>query len=156
MAKSKKSVPFLLWMLGLLLIFIGAGGLVSGAMLFSSPDGALIKLNTSILRGTSFDNFLIPGIILFLFIGIFPILVSYGLWRQPAWHWAEAINICKKYHWPWTAAWATGVIILIWIIVEFALLGYISFLQPLITVWGIAIITLTLLPKIRQYYAVKK
>jgi len=156
MAKSKKSVPFLLWMLGLLLIFIGAGGLVSGAMLFSSPDGALIKLNTSILRGTSFDNFLIPGIILFLFIGIFPILVSYGLWRQPAWPWAEAINICKKYRWPWTAAWATGVIILIWIIVEFALLGYISFLQPLITVWGIAIITLTLLPKIRQYYAVKK
>jgi len=125
-------------------------------MLFSSPDGALIKLNTSILRGTPFDNFLIPGIILFLFIGIFPILVSYGLLRKPAWHWAEAINICKKYRWPWTAAWAAGVIILIWIIVEFALLGYISFLQPLITVWGIAIITLTLLPKIRQYYAVKK
>ena len=156
MAKSKRSVPFLLWILGLLLIFIGAGGLISGAMLFSSPDGAMIKLNISILQGTPFVNFLIPGIILFLFIGIFPILVSYGLLRQPAWHWAEAINICKKYRWPWTAAWAAGVIILIWIIVEFALLGYISFLQPLITVWGIAIITLTLLPKIRQYYAVKK
>ena len=140
----------------MLLIFIGAGGLISGAMLFSSPDGALIKLNTNILQGTPFNNFIIPGIILFLFIGIFPILVSYGLLRQPAWHWAEAINICKKYRWPWTAAWAAGVIILIWIIVEFALLGYISFLQPLVTVWGTAIITFTLLPKIRQYYALKK
>ena len=156
MDKSKRAAPFTLWILRLLLIFIGAGGLISGAMLFSSPDGAMIKLNTSILRGTPFDNFLIPGIILFLFIGIFPILVSYGLWRQPAWPWAEAINICKKYRWPWTAAWATGVIILIWIIVETALLGYISFLQPVIAIWGIAIITLTLLPKIRQYYAVKK
>jgi len=48
------------------------------------------------------------------------------------------------------------VIILIWIIVETALLGYISFLQPVIAIWGIAIIALTLLPKIRQFYAVKK
>lgn len=156
MDKPKRPTPFSLWILRLLLIFIGAGGLISGAMLFSSPDGALIKLNTSILRGTPFDNFLIPGIILFLFIGIFPILVSYGLLRQPAWRRAEAINICKKYRWPWTAAWAAGVIILIWIIVEFALLGYISFLQPLITVWGIAIIILTMVPETRQYYAVKK
>ena len=154
--KSKRAAPFSLWILRLLLIFIGTGGLVSGAMLFSSPDGAMIKLNTGILRGTPFDNFLIPGIILFLFIGIFPILVSYGLLRQPAWHRAEAINICKKYRWPWTAAWAAGVIILIWIIVETALLGYISFLQPVIAIWGIAIIALTLLPKIRQFYAVKK
>jgi hypothetical protein len=36
------------------------------------------------------------------------------------------------------------------------LLGYISFLQPLITVWGIAIIILTMVPETRQYYAVKK
>jgi hypothetical protein len=156
MNKSKRPVPFSLWILRLLLIFIGAGGLISGAMLFSSPDGALIKLNTSILQGTPFDNFLIPGIILFLFIGIFPILVSYGLLRQPAWRWAEAVNICKKYRWAWTAAWAAGVIMLIWIIVETALLGYISFLQPVIAIWGIAIITLTLLPKIRRYYAVEK
>jgi len=68
----------------------------AGAMLFSSLDGALIKLNTSILRGTPFDNFLIPGIILFLFIGIFPILVSYGLLRKPAWHWAEAIKYMQN------------------------------------------------------------
>jgi len=34
--------------------------------------------------------------------------------------------------------------------------GYISFLQPLITVWGIAIIILTMVPETRQYYAVKK
>ena len=156
MGKSKQSRPLTLLMLFCLQMIIGIGGLISGAMLFSSPDGALIKLNASILRGTPFANFLIPGIILFLFIGFFPILVGYGLLRQPAWRWAETVNICKKYRWPWTAAWAAGAIILIWIIVEFALLGYISFLQPLVTVWGIAIITLTLLPEIRQYYSVKK
>jgi hypothetical protein len=89
---------------------------------------------------------------LFLFVGIFPILVSYGLLRQPSWQWAEAINVCKKYHWSWTASWAAGIIMLIWIIVETSLLGYVSFLQPVITVWGVAIITLTLLPNVRRYY----
>jgi hypothetical protein len=44
---------------------------------------------------------------------------------------------------------------LIWIIVETSLLGYISFLQPVITVWGISIIILTLLPPTRRSFAVK-
>jgi hypothetical protein len=154
--KSKQSRPFALLMLICLLMIIGIGGLVSGAMLFSSTTGKLIGLNAEILKGTPFANFLIPGIILFLFIGIFPVLVSYGLLKKPAWHWAETINICKKYRWPWTAAWAAGVIMLIWIIVETALLGYISFLQPVIAIWGIVIIILTFLPPVRQHYNVKK
>jgi hypothetical protein len=154
--KSKQSRPFVLLILICLLTIIGVGGLVSGAMLFSSPTGELIGLNAEILKGTPFVNFLIPGIILFLCIGIFPVLVSYGLLKKPAWHWTEAVNICKKYRWPWTATWAAGVIMLIWITVETAMLGYISFLQPVIAIWGIAIITFTLLPKIRQYYTVKK
>ena len=156
MEKSKQSRPFVLLILICLLTIIGVGGLVSGAMLFSSPTGELIGLNAEILKGTPFVNFLIPGIILFLCIGIFPVLVSYGLLKKPAWDWTEAVNICKKYRWPWTATWAAGVIMLIWITVETAMLGYISFLQPVIAIWGIAIITFTLLPKIRQYYTVKK
>ena len=156
MEKAKLSRPLTLLMLICLLTIIGIGGLVSGTMLFSSPTGELIGLNTEILKGTPFTNFLVPGIILFLFIGVFPVLVSYGLLRKPVWQWAEAINICKKYRWPWTAAWAAGVIMLIWIIVETVLLGYISFLQPVIAIWGIAIIILTFLPPVRQHYVVKK
>ena len=156
MEKSKLSRPLAPLMLICLLTIIGIGGLVSGAMLFSSPTGELIGLNTEILKGTPFANFLIPGIILFLFIGIFPVLVGYGLLMKPACHGTETINICKKYRWPWTAAWAAGVIMLIWIIAETALLGYISFLQPVIAIWGIVIIVLTFLPPVRQHYNVKK
>jgi hypothetical protein len=152
MKKSNTASPFVAQILIFLLVFIGVGALISGPMLFLAPDGHLMKLSVDMLQGTPFTNFLIPGLVLFLFVGIFPILVSYGLLRQPSWQWAEAINVCKKYHWSWTAAWAAGVIMLIWIIVETSLLGYVSFLQPVITVWGVAIITLTLLPNVRRYY----
>ena len=152
MKKSNTASPFVARILIFLLVFIGVGALISGPMLFLAPDGHLMKLSVDMLQGTPFTNFLIPGLVLFLFVGIFPILVSYGLLRQPSWQWAEAINVCKKYHWSWTAAWAAGVIMLIWIIVETSLLGYVSFLQPVITVWSIAIITLTLLPNVRRYY----
>jgi hypothetical protein len=152
MKKSNTASPFVARILIFLLVFIGVGALISGPMLFLAPDGHLMKLSVDMLQGTPFTNFLIPGLVLFLFVGIFPILVSYGLLRQPSWRWAEAINVCKKYHWSWTAAWAAGVIMLIWIIVETSLLGYVSFLQPVITVWGVAIITLTLLPNVRRYY----
>jgi hypothetical protein len=152
MKKSNTASPFVARILIFLLVFIGVGALISGPMLFLAPDGHLMKLSVDMLQGTPFTNFLIPGLVLFLFVGIFPILVSYGLLRQPSWQWAEAINVCKKYHWSWTAAWAAGVIMLIWIIVETSLLGYVSFLQPVITVWGVAIITLTLLPNVRRYY----
>jgi hypothetical protein len=152
MKKSNTASPFVARILIFLLVFIGVGALISGPMLFLAPDGHLMKLSVDMLQGTPFTNFLIPGLVLFLFVGIFPILVSYGLLRQPSWQWAEAINVCKKYHWSWTASWAAGIIMLIWIIVETSLLGYVSFLQPVITVWGVAIITLTLLPNVRRYY----
>jgi hypothetical protein len=154
MDKSKPSRPFALRILMLLLLVIGVGALISGPMLFLSPDGSLMKLPADTLNGTPFPNFIIPGIVLFLFVGVFPVLVAYGLLKRPSWRWAEAINISKQFHWSWTASWAAGVIMLIWIAVETTLLGYISFLQPLIAVWGAAIITLTLQPNTRLYYAI--
>ncbi len=126
--------------------------MISGAMLFVAPDGHLMQWSTDQLAGTPFTNYLIPGIILFICVGIFPAFVGYGLLKRPAWSWPNMINPVKKMHWAWTASWAAGVIMIIWIGVETALLGYISFLQPFIAVYGIMIIFLTLVPSMHRYY----
>jgi len=152
MNKTVKFRPVVAWVLIVLLFFIGIGALISGAMLFAAPDGHLMKWSTDDLAGTPFSNYLIPGIILFLFVGAFPLFVAYGLLKQPSWSWPNMINPMKKMHWAWTASWAAGVIMLIWITVETALLGYLSFLQPVIAVYGIVIIVLTMLPEVRRYY----
>lgn len=144
--------PFTAWLLIILLILIGIGALTSGPMLFAAPDGHLMQWTVDDLYGTPFSDYLIPGIILFVFMGIFPVFVAIGLIKKADWRFPEAINICKSYNWSWTGAWAAGVIMLIWIAAETALLGYISFLQPVAAGWGIVLVALALLPGVRRYY----
>ena len=49
---------------------VGLGAVVCGAMLIVVPTGTLLHLPPDTLKGTPFANFLVPGIILFLVIGI--------------------------------------------------------------------------------------
>jgi hypothetical protein len=144
--------PALLNILILLLGFIGIGAVISGAMLFISPQGDLMKMPVDMLEGSPFSSYLIPGIILFLFIGVFSLLTVYGLLKQPGWKWPDWINPARNIHWAWSASWAAGVIMLLWIAVETILLGYVSFLQPLIAVWGLIIIVLTMIPIIKNFF----
>lgn len=153
MVQTKHSRPAAVWTLIGLLGFIGVGALISGAMLFAAPDGRLMQWTTSQLAGTPFANYLIPGLILFTLVGVFPLFTAYGLLKKPAWTWPDAINPSKKMHWAWPAAWAAGVIMLIWIATETMLLGVISFLQPAIAVYGVAVIGLSMLPGTRRYCA---
>ncbi len=150
---SKKR-PSTAWILIGLLIFIGIGALISGPLLFAAPDGHLVGFSTDMLQGTPFSNYIIPGIILFVFIGIFPVFTAFSLIKKPGCRWPDSINIFKNFYWAWTAAWAVGAIMIIWIAVETALLGYISFLQPLIFIWGLIIIILDVLPGVRRFYQV--
>jgi hypothetical protein len=152
MKNGMNQKPFTAWILIVLLFFLGFGGIISGAMLFSVSDGSLLGMSVDLLKGSPFPNFLIPGLILFLFIGVFQLFVGYGLVTNKTWVGPDVINPFKGYYWAWTASWVAGIIMLTWIIVETTLLGYISILQPLILVLGLLIIALTLLPNVRHYY----
>ena len=145
-------MPLMAWILVVLVFIIGLGALISGAMLFAAPDGRLLQMSTGILAGTPFSNYLVPGLILFGFLGVFPVFVGYGLLRQPRWTWPEALNPSKTVYWAWTASWAAGAVMMIWIAVETILLGFISFLQPVIAAYGMVIIVLTLTPAVRIHY----
>jgi hypothetical protein len=62
------------------------------------------------------------------------------------------LNLPEKMYRAWTAFWAAGIIMLIWISVETVVPGYISFLQPFIAVYGIVVISLILPPNVSRYY----
>jgi hypothetical protein len=51
-------------------IFVGLGAVVSGTLLIIVPSGEVLKLPPDMLRNTSFHDFLVPGIILFLVNGV--------------------------------------------------------------------------------------
>ncbi len=131
-------------------IFLGLNGLYGGITLVLAPDGSLLGMPMSQLKNAPFSNFLIPGILLLLFLGIYPMAVAYSLLRRPGWRWPEAINPFKQMHWSWAGSLAAGVIAIVWIVVQ------IQWIQPgalhaFIFTWGVLIIIVTLLASVRTY-----
>ncbi|MEO7530768.1 MAG: hypothetical protein ABIS69_05135, partial [Sediminibacterium sp.] len=53
-----------------LLAFLGIGAIGGGIVFMISPDGKMMGIPLSILDQSPFNNFLIPGIILFLILGL--------------------------------------------------------------------------------------
>jgi hypothetical protein len=73
MKNTLGSRPFTSWILILLNFILGIGAVIGGAMLFVAPDGRLLQMSTDALKGTLFSDFLIPGLILFAFMGLLPV-----------------------------------------------------------------------------------
>lgn len=63
----------------LILLFLGFGGLYGAWMLISDPSGGNFDWSLSLLDGTPFKSFLIPGIILAFANGILPVYVAITL-----------------------------------------------------------------------------
>jgi hypothetical protein len=144
--------PFTVWLLIALHALLGVGAVISGGMLVAAPSGRLMMMPVSMLDHSPFSSFLIPGAILFLLVGVYPLAVAYGLWKRPGWRWPDAINPFKRIHWSWAGSLAEGVILVIWIVVEVLMLRAVAFLHVLCFAWGIAILVVTLLPGVRRYY----
>lgn len=146
-----KKRPFTACLLIILMLFLGIAAIISGPMLFLSPDGAFMGMSTDLLQGSPFTSYLLPGIILFLFVGVFPFIVGIGLIKT-SWKGLGFLNPFKQYHWAWTGSLAAGIILIIWVSAETIMLGYISFLQPVMGAWGVLQIILALLPGVRNFY----
>jgi hypothetical protein len=91
-------------------VFLGVGALAGGSALMLGPRGEIIPLPVSMLRGSPFDTYLVPGLILFSVIGMGPLLAAVLVWlRHPL---------------APLAAFIVGVALLIWLAVEIAIVGY--------------------------------
>lgn len=142
--------PVVVWVLFLLLVLLGFGAVISGWILMLAPDGSIMHMPLSIMQGSPFSSFFIPGLILFLLLGVYPLCIAYGLWEKPAWTWPDAINPFKSMHWSWAGSLAAAVIVILWLSVELIWVGY-SFLHTTYYVIAGLIILLTLLPATRDY-----
>lgn len=152
MARPDPKRPVTVYLLLLLLVFTGTGGIYGGYSLVKEPDGSLMGMSTTILGNSPFDTFLVPGIILLLFNGILPLLIAWGLLVRPPWQWPEVFNLYHKQHWCWTFSLYYGFILVIWINVQLIMLGESSLLQPLFALTGVLVSILTMLPAVFQYY----
>ncbi len=65
-------------------IVLASGALVCGTMLFLSPDGTSMRMPTSLLRYSGFTSFRVPGAILFVVNGLFPLISAAAVLRRNA------------------------------------------------------------------------
>jgi hypothetical protein len=109
-------------------VLLSIGALGGGLVLMIAPRGEIMPLPLSALAGSPFDTYLVPGLILFGFLGLGPLVAARLVWlRHPL---------------APTAAFVVGAGLLIWVAVEVAIIGYSNEppLQAIYGVIGIAIV----------------
>ena len=136
-----------------LLFFLGTGALGGGTLLMVSPSGKWIgHLPLSILESSPFANFLIPGILLFTFIGLTPCLTSIALIKKPESPLAERLNVFSDMHWSWSFSIYVAFTLTIWMQVEAIILQNVGWLQTFYMLYSIPILLVALLPSVRTIY----
>lgn len=143
--------PFEAYLLILLVSVLSINGLAGGILMLIDPSGSLLGMQTSWLGKAPFANYFIPGLILFLCNGLFPLLAILGLIWRPNWHVLNRINLYKNVHWGWTFSLYSGIVCMVWIVVQQFITTY-FILQPVIYALGIAILVLALLPRNMRFY----
>lgn len=140
--KSKK--PKLVIVLIISVFFQALSGLGGGAFLIADPTGETLNLPLSFLKNSPFSDYLIPGIILFTVLGVYPLIVSAGLWKRKYWGWFGSLLL--------------GVALLIWIIVEIIIIGYQPNppLQLIYGILGVLILLMTSLLRVKKFYSARK
>ncbi|HET7421253.1 MAG TPA: hypothetical protein VFL27_12820 [Candidatus Dormibacteraeota bacterium] len=89
-------------------VLVGVGAMFGGGALVLGPDGHLLSMPTSILAGSPFHDYLIPGLILFSVIGVGPIV-------------AAALTLLRASIAPYAAI-ASGAALIGWIAIEMVML----------------------------------
>ena len=120
-------------------VLLGVGALGGGGALMLGPRGEIMPLPFSALKGSPFDTYFVPGLILFGVLGLGSLAAALLVWlRHPL---APATTT------------VVGVVLLIWIAVEIAIIGYSNDppLQPIYLLLG-AVITVVGLGWLRASY----
>jgi hypothetical protein len=101
-----------------------------GFMMMSVPDGTMINSNIAILKTTSFKDFRMPGLLLFLTVGISNTIAIFYLF----------INHKSKFNW----SIAGGVLLIIWIVTQFILIESSRWIDVIILTIGTLIIFISI------------
>ncbi len=133
------SRPPATYLLLLLLVFQGFSGLAGGYGLVTDPTGSRVGLDPDWLQGSLFSDYFVPGLTLFVVLGLGPLVAAYGVLRRRSWARFATLMV--------------GAALLIWIAVEILVVGYVSRppLQLIYAVVGVAILLAALQPLFHRH-----
>lgn len=136
-------------------LILGIGAIFGGLVLMIDPSGGVIKMPVTLLENSPFNSFLIPGMILFVILGVLPLIISFALATKWPWNAANILNIFPEMHWSWAYSLYLGFALIIWITIEIYLIKGIAFIQVGYIFLGLIIQAMTMLPTVQKYYGIK-
>jgi len=111
-----------------LLFFLGVSAMFGGWGLFMDPSGRGVGMPLEVLTPSPFTDFFIPGLILFLILGIGSIITL--------------VLYLRKISISYWGVMLEGVASLIWIITQYIMIQMFSWLQVLYAAIGVALLLL--------------
>ena len=81
---SHQKLPGIARLAVVLEISLGLGALFGGGALILGPDGHLLGMPTTLLAGSPFPSYLLPGIVLFTLVGVAPLVAAVITFRRHA------------------------------------------------------------------------
>ncbi|HET9519581.1 MAG TPA: hypothetical protein VFO73_00880 [Candidatus Limnocylindrales bacterium] len=124
-ATNRVERPAFVWLAVVLEIATGIMAIPVGWWFIGDPSGKVMGLPGGWIEATPFGSYLIPGIYLFAMNGLGMLLLA-------------ALTV----RWHWTAPWLTGVLgvgLIIWILVQLAVMPETMILQWIFLATGIAL-----------------
>jgi hypothetical protein len=149
---NENSVPFSSKVLIFLHFLLGIGAVFGGLVLIIDPSGELIHMPITLLKYSPFDNFLIPGVILLVVLGMLPLIVSYALATKRQSEFADRLNLFHDMHWAWAYSFYISFALIIWITMEIYFIRDIAMIHVAYIFLGLIIQVLTLLPSVQKHY----
>jgi len=140
------------YFLNFLVFFQAISAIPAGFSLIFDPSGNNLGLPIEMLKHSPFSNYLIPGLFLFIVLGIFPMITFYGLIKKNKFKLAKKINLYKEYHWSWTFSHYLGLLLILWINMQLFFIREFSMLHFIYAMLGVLIIVITHLPSTKKYY----
>jgi uncharacterized protein len=125
--------PVPLWntvALAIIQVLIAVNAVIGGALMLADPSGADLGMNTGFLGGSPFSTFLVPGLVLFVVIGIGHLT-------------AFSLTLRKDRRAPLLAV-LLGVLLVVWILAQLVWLDPKSWLQVAVAALGLAELSLGL------------
>jgi hypothetical protein len=119
-------------------LLVGVSAVGAGLALATEPSGETLTFETEWLDGSPFDDYLIPGLFLAVVNGGLNLASAYGL-ATKKW-WGSFVSL------------SAGVVLVAWIVIQWLIIGYQHWSQPM---WGVVFATMLLLALPRASRAVR-
>ena len=133
---NRRAHPLALWALIGLLVVLGIRGILGGLQFLLDPSGSIVGLSTTELAGSPFADFLVPGVVLLVVLGIGPLVVAGGLLAERRWAWAGAVCV--------------AVALAVWVLVEGWVVGFGRRLQYPNLLQSAVMLGVAIVPSVRE------